>query len=175
GIFKKKEDLKKIYSISDKQYQKYEKFIVIDEKLPDNESPIEKIEFVELNSATTKQLSTLPSVQNYLAERIIKYRNLLGGFYSSQQLKEVYGFKDKNYTQIKNYLTIDLNKIKKININFAEYKEIISHPYIDKKITLSILNYKQKNGFYSSLNQLVKNNVLSKEEYEKLKYYLSVE
>ena len=175
GVFKKKEDLKKIYSISEKQYQKFENFIVIEEKLPENDTHVKEIEIVELNSADIKLLTTLPGITDYLAERIIKYRNLLGGFYSSQQLKEVYGFKDQNYNQIKNYLTIDLNKIKKININFAEFKEIISHPYIDKNITLSIINYKQKNGFYSSLNQLVKNNVLTEKEYEKLKYYLSVE
>ena len=175
GKFSKAEDLKKIYSISEKDYAQYSSFIEIKNPITTSKNNTIIPQNIELNSADTSQLKTLPGIGSVIAKRIIKYRDRLGGFYSSEQLKEVYGLKTETYNKIKKYLSIDIRKIKKININFAEYKQIISHPYIDKAITLKIVRYREKNGFYSSLNQLITNNILTKAEYQKLKNYLTTE
>ncbi len=174
GKFFKRKDLKKIYSLTEKDYAKYSSFIQIKNHTTKANKPIPP-QNIELNSADTSKLKTLPAIGSVIAKRIIKYRNKLGGFYSIKQLKEVYGLKPETYNKIKKYLSVDITKIKKININFADYKKIISHPYIDKNITTKIVRYREKNGFFSSLNQLVTKKILTKEEYNKLKNYLTIE
>lgn len=174
GKFFKAEDLKKIYTISENDYQKYASYIQI------NSTTATKIneknpQIIKLNTADSVELVNLPGIYPYLARKIIKYRHRLGGFYSADQLLEVYGFNEKIYNQIKKYLTIDATKIKKLNINFVEYKTIIYHPYIDKKKASNIINYRERHGFYTSVKQLVDIGILTDEEYQKLKYYLTVE
>src|SRR5690606_40943919 len=46
---------------------------------------------LDINRCTAGELVALPGIGPVLAERIIKYRNLLGGFVDKWQLVEVYG------------------------------------------------------------------------------------
>ena len=45
----------------------------------------------EINAADTLNFRTLKGIGEVLSSRIVKYRKLLGGFYSTHQLTEVYG------------------------------------------------------------------------------------
>lgn len=167
GKFYKRKDFKNLNNVNDSTYNRYKYLIVF------STNPLEGLKF-ELNSVDTNDLMKLPGIGSVIAQRIIKYRNKLGGFYKINQLKEVYGLPEETYTKIKAYLTVDESKIKKININFAGFKTIISHPYFDKKTTVAILNFRKKNGFFTSIEQLEKENILNKEQFEKVKKYISV-
>ena len=112
GSFKRKEDLKKIYTISDQEYRIIEPFIVI--PVSKNTSTRKQ---VELNSTNATELINSLLLSSKLAERTIKFRNLLGGFYKKEQLREVYGISNDIYEDVKDYLTIDPDLIKKLNIN----------------------------------------------------------
>ena len=46
---------------------------------------------VELNSVDTTDLKKIPGIGSAFANRIVRYRDLLGGYYTVQQLAEVYG------------------------------------------------------------------------------------
>ncbi len=129
---------------------------------------------IEINSATPEDLMMLPGIGPKMAGKIIKYRNKLGGFYSINQVAETYGLKPEVFQKIKQYLTVNQKTIKKININLADFKTLISHPYLNKEETKAILNYRSKNGFYTSVNQLKTEKILSEERFEKVKNYLSV-
>lgn len=59
-----------------------------------------------LNRATAEELDLLPGVGPVLAQRIVAYREAIGGFASLEQLKEVKGIKEKTYESIKTHLTI---------------------------------------------------------------------
>ncbi len=174
GKFYKKEDFKKIYVVSEEQYKLCEPYIVI--KTMTEEKPISIVfQPVDINTADTTMFKTLPGIGSVIASRIVKYRNSLGGFYSIEQISEVYGIKKETFDNIKPYLVIGNQSVKKININFSEYNDLVKHPYIDSEIANSILDFRRKNGFYTSVNQLINNGLVNEQTFEKLKIYLTVE
>lgn len=126
---------------------------------------------VEINSADTTQMISIPGIGEVLGPRIVKYRALLGGFHNIMQLSEVYGLDSADVEAMRVYISLDTALIKKINLNSANYSELIRHPYITKKNTEDILNYRKNAGHISSLKDLRRNNILSKEEIDKLNVY----
>jgi DNA uptake protein ComE-like DNA-binding protein len=99
-------------------------------------------------------LKQLKGIGSVFAKRILKYRNLLGGYYSTEQLREVYNFPIEILPLIENQIIVDTLRIKKIRINFAEYRDLLKHPYFNKKQVEAILEYRNKNGPFDNLNQL---------------------
>lgn len=178
GKYYKKEDFKKMYVISDETYLMYEPYIVINQEENNKyESDYEQkvIPIIDINTADTALFKKLPGIGPVFSERIVKYRTKLGGFSTIDQINEVYGIKPETFTKIEQYLTISSVNIVQININFAEFGDLVKHPYIDKNIANSILKYRKKNGFYTSVNQLLKNNILEEGVFHKIEKYLTVD
>ena len=176
GGIKAKSELKNIFVINEHKYREIYPYINI-EKIAetDNLSPEKYIEVknkIELNSATVSELMSVKGIGKKTAERIIKYRNILGGFYSLTQLNEVYGISEENYMKMKLQLKVNRLAIKKININFADRQELAHNPYISFEEAKNIINYKVNNGAYKSVNDLFTNNIVTN---EKLRYYLTIE
>jgi competence protein ComEA len=61
---------------------------------------------VNLNTATLAQLDALPGVGPVLAQRILDYRTRHGGFRSVGELRQVDGFGDSRYEQLKDLVTV---------------------------------------------------------------------
>ncbi len=183
GKFKNKEDLKKMYSISDAEYMILESYINIPPEFKTRVSQSEKKPSVksvrylstEINAADSATLVHSLHLSPWIARRIIKYRNLLGGFSTPEQLKEVYGFDSLLYRKTRRYIMIDTSLIVKLDINKAGFKEILRHPYISYDITKKIVNYRAKNGPFTSTEQLTGADILSESLYIKLEPYLSVD
>ena len=172
GNFKQPKDLLKIYGIKKPFYNKIKKYIKIDTDIKNNQN---NNIVIEINSANETELQKINGIGKTFASRIIKYRKLLGGFYSKNQLTEVYGIDKEKLTEISNQIKIDTLKIKKININTADFKTIIKHPYINKSTTSKILDYRKFAKKIKSYKELIKNNVLLKSDYKKLRPYLLFE
>lgn len=172
GRFFKKEDLKKIHGITSKQYYILEPYIEIQNEI--KERSAEEPLMIELNSASAEQLVKLKGIGQTYAKRIIKYRKLLGGFARTEQLTEVYGITKETFNTIKNKIEVDHAKIKTININFASKQELSKHIYISYKTAEKIVNYRTKNGSFSTIEELKQKNILPKSEYKKLTDYLTV-
>jgi len=85
---------------------------------------------IELNTATEEDLDKLPSIGGSFANRIVKYRQMLGGYCMKEQLMEVYGFDTTRYNTIKGLITVDESRIVKIAVNLADIKLLGKHPYI---------------------------------------------
>ncbi len=149
-VFKQKEDLQKIYGISPKLFSQLEPYILIKNTALANKKENTNKETIsgkklELNSADSLALIELKGIGPGYAKRILKYRNLLGGFTSIQQVKEIYGMTDDLYQLIASQCTINSSSIKKININTVDFKVLNKHPYIDYELTKRIFTLK-KNG-----------------------------
>ncbi len=86
---------------------------------------------VELNSADSVTLQLLHGIGPAYARRIVRYRERLGGFISTDQLLEVYGFTPELLDHIRPHLTLDTTLINHIDINTIELKQLIRHPYIE--------------------------------------------
>lgn len=199
GKIKKVADFRKIYGMNDSIFSAIEDYIdiparKISQKIPTEQKNIEKGYLrenqvgktekenfssqppqliIELNSADSAQLVRLNGVGPVFASRIIKYRSLLGGFYSKQQLMEVYNFPKETYDRIEENITIDSSEIQKIRLNFADFSELLRHPYLNKKQVQFIINYRTNNGALNSVEDLVQLNLIDSVIFIKVSPYLS--
>ena len=185
GVFNKKEDLLKIYGLDEKQYASLKPYIVLPDRLetvnnkktPESENKknndyIRSDTVINLNQADTFNLLLVHGIGPYYAKRICKYRDLLGGFSNIEQLKEVYGINDTVYQKIHKSLKIDTSEIKKIHLNNATFKELIRHPYINAYQTKAIKKYIDYKGKIQSTKELVDNNILDEQTYNKVSIYM---
>ncbi len=174
GKFEKKEDLKKLYVLSDEKYADLEAYIIIPVEKKDSLSQVQKRKKVDINNATAAQLKDLGRFWQYNGSRIIKYRDLLGGFYKKEQLLEVYGVKKAYYDKVKDDIIIDKSKLKKIDINFSEVSDLGKHPYISYDDAKKILNFRNAFGFIDNPEILKKKQIISDKVYEKIHPYIKV-
>lgn len=174
GTFQSKEDFFKIWGLRNDQKIELANFIRIEkvEKTPDYNAPIVNTIRIELNSADSVQLKLLPGIGNKLSRRIVKYRDLVGGFYSLQQLQEVYGVSDQTIQMIADKITVDPLKIRKIDINFADANELAKHPYLQKELAKQIVKYRTKNGSFRDKVVLLDSMILNIDQYNRIKPYL---
>lgn len=195
GRFYVAEDLRKIYNVSDNEFVAIQSFIKIETKqLPPNtkratvtaykkpkelttENAVKKAKLVceeiEINSATAKDFEQKLNLKSYLAERIIKYRKLLGGFYSSAQLKKVYGLNDSIFNDIEKCLTCDVSKIKCLNINNIEFKELLKHPEFDFDLVKQIFDARNKeSAYFKDYNDFILKTQIDSSKVSCIKHYL---
>lgn len=179
GLFKSPNDLMKIYGFNEKLYKRLEPFIIIPESKTNTEvsydERIDKKTLINLNTADTNQLKSLTGIGSKLSNRIIQYRNKLGGFHSKDQLGEIYGLKEEVILSIQNQITVDQTYLK-ININQVSAAELKNHPYIKTwNQANAIVNYREKHGNYSTVNDLLKTDLVDADLCRKIAPYLVFE
>ncbi|MCK4288174.1 MAG: helix-hairpin-helix domain-containing protein, partial [Bacteroidales bacterium] len=108
------------------------------------------------------------------SQRIIKYRDLLGGFFSSKQLMEVYGIDSSKFNKISSFIRIDTSIIKKININEASFKKILKHPYINFEMTKQIVNSRKLKKYDTFQEFREKNMLINDSIFKKIFPYLQL-
>ncbi len=178
GKFRNSSDLKKVYGINDSQASKLMPYVKVkNDSFPKQRgyTYIERKKMLEINSCDSASLVSLPGIGPVLASRIIKYRHLLGGFASIDQLKDVYGLPVETYDLIKGRLQVDTLAINRININSADYKTLARLPYIEKFEVTSILKYRELKGNISGINELTENKLIGVEKAVKVRSYLRFE
>jgi competence ComEA-like helix-hairpin-helix protein len=187
GTFKKADDLYKIYGIDSALVTELKPFIVIPSLDFEENKPYEKYanknntEFrktektIDINTADTNDLKKIYGIGSKLANRIILYREKLGGFYSYSQLNEVWGLNPGLVELLQKKFIINNTIIKKININTIDQKTLEQHPYIGFKTAKSILNYKKQHGKFNTIEDLRKIISLKDSVIIRLNNYLIVE
>lgn len=129
---------------------------------------------LDLNRIDSVSLKQVPGIGSVLSARIVKYRDLLGGFYSCSQLREVYGINDSLLLKMTSLFTIDTACIYKINLNKAPINELKRHPYLTYHQAKAIISYRKLIGPFESKKQLTENYLLSEVDYLKLAPYLTL-
>ena len=81
---------------------------------------------IDLNSADTMLLKRVPGIGSSFARRIVKYRDLLGGYYVVEQLQEVYGMDRERYDAIHPYFTVG-TAVRPLTLTIDS---ISYHPYL---------------------------------------------
>lgn len=175
GRFKSRDDFFKIYSLTSRQKRRFADFVQIQapSKTPEktNLQEPDKI-LIDLNTVDTLQLEQLPGIGVKLSRRILKYRELLGGFYDIRQLKEVYGLNEQTIQKIESQLRIDERKIRKLDLNFGDPDELARHPYLKRKLANRIVQFRSIYGKINDPRVLQDSMILNIEEYKKIKPYL---
>lgn len=192
GRFRTKEDVKKMYVISNEMYSRIEPYIRIEngiitvkkdstgitkaDTIKSEKKKFASIIFpIDINTASTIELEMLPGIGPSKAQSVFKYKVLLGGYINILQLKEAYGITDSVFDLIKDkvFVTPDFKPVQ-INVN-AETKEMLRHPYMPYKLSEIIVTTKKKNGNYTSIDDLRTLPMMKAEIFNKLKPYVKVE
>jgi competence protein ComEA len=129
---------------------------------------------LEINSADSTDLLKINGIGPVFSRRIIKYRNMLGGFYKVEQLKEVYGINNERYNSLHNYFLVDTTKIIRINLNNCSLFDLEKHPYISTFEAKAIIHYRKFKKSIQNINELKVNQLLSDSSYNKVSHYLTV-
>ncbi len=184
GKFRKEDDLKKIYGIAPEFFQKIKPFINISSTQKTNFSFNDSVKYqkkiiskkiVELNSADSLELVALYRIGPALAHRIIEYHDKLGGFVSTDQLKELWGFDEDILFDLQGKIYVDASKAKIYQLNSVTADELKTHPYFKYKLSNAIINYRKQHGNYKSLSDL-KNIVLVNDSvYQRITLYLKMD
>jgi DNA uptake protein ComE-like DNA-binding protein len=175
-------DFKKIFVIPDELFALIKDSIVYTEKPAyvagtNNKAANEnkKKVVIDLNTASQEQLVSIPGIGEYVAGRIINYRDKLGGFIKKEQLLEISKVDIDLYARIEGYLKLNDMEFRKISINTADAKELQAHPYIDWGVANSIVKIRnQKENKYKSIEEIKVSVLIDEELFEKIKPYLSL-
>lgn len=173
GVFRNKADFFKIRMIRPDQKKMLSDWVVIGDakKMPSTEGQLSHPTSIELNSADSIQLKQLPGIGAVLSKRIVKYRDLLGGFYSIDQLKEVYGLNEQTVQLVGKNVKLDEAKIRKLNLNFEDVNELSRHPYLKTNLAVKIVKFRTKYGSIRDCSVLRDSMILNIDEYNRIKPY----
>lgn len=195
GKFYKKEDLSKIYTLSDEDYERLAPYIKITSVAPrnydnksytsnnyskttyennyENKYPKKSNAQLSINTSNAEQFMQLKGIGTGYANKIVKYREILGGYHQVEQLKEVYGMTDSLYEAIKPFIIIDKDNIVQIDVNQATEQELYKHPYI-RKMAKYIITYRNDIGGFKRIEDFKQVPLINEEIYRKIVPYLSI-
>jgi competence protein ComEA len=185
GKFVIKQDLLKVFGMDTLFYRELYAYIDLPETRFSNSknasqpkpdfTAIKRDEKFDLNLADTTELKTVYGVGSKRARRIITFREKLGGFIRSGQLREVYGLDSAAVEQLlKRSFIADGFRPFRLNINKASEQELSAHPYISPVIAKAIVAYRFQHGNFASTEEIRKLQNLKKEEADKIIPYLDV-
>lgn len=174
GRFHQPADFSRIYGVEKNLSERLLPYINI-ERDSVRSSKIDTIlsKMIDLNRCDSIMLDRLPGIGPVLSVRIIKYRNLLGGFVCREQLKEVYGLTPETYNRIAARVFADSSDVIRININLAGFKDLIKHPYLERYDVQAILKYREMKDKIENINELTNNKILTPEKSRRISPYLS--
>lgn len=199
GRFYQKEDFAKIYAINEEDYQRLAPYIQIASgkfsstintqtkdqdaqhrydtgRVHHNRTFLEKPPknlTINLNTTDSIELLDLYGIGPAFAARIIKYRDLLGGYYNKEQLLEVYGMDDERYVGFERNVFVDSTQVQKIPINTIGYRELLKHPYVTPRQANTIVQYRIQHGHYQNATDLLEIEILDEDFLRKIAPYLS--
>lgn len=158
GKFKTKADVKKIYTLSETDFERIRSYIQLPDTLatapplvqnptatPTPTTPVSKSFQVNINTATAADFEKLRGIGTSFANRIVKYRDALGGFARVEQLAEVYGMPDSTYQAIRAQLVCNVADVKQIALNVVT-EQTFKHPYLSPSQCRAILKYRNEQG-----------------------------
>lgn len=187
GRFRQADDLRKLYSLKPKEADQLipyvdiipadrkatePTFVVADAPVADKK-PAFRNRIVDINRSDTADWIALPGIGSKLANRIVNFRDKLGGFYAVEQVAECYGLPDSTYQKIRPLLTLgDAAMLKKINLNTVSTEELAQHPYVRFAMAKAIVAYRTQHGAFEATEQLKRIMIVDDAFYNKLFPYL---
>ncbi|MEM8527086.1 MAG: helix-hairpin-helix domain-containing protein [Bacteroidota bacterium] len=189
ATFQQKEDIKRLYSFTEKEYDRIADYIVIEPKetlppiaqneefTPKNanipssyDAVVQPKVIIDINKATAEEWQQLRGIGPAYANRIVKFRTALGGFSSVDQISETYNLPDSTFQKVR--LSLRPSPVfKKLKINELTAAELKAHPYINWKTANIIVNYRKQHGAFSSIEDLRKIKVLAEDWLKKMEAY----
>ena len=148
-------DLLQIYGFQKEWIQELEKYLVF-KKLT-----------IDLNAATASEFQSIRGIGEKLSNRIIRFREKLGGFVSTQQLYQVYGLDSLLLDNTMERFDV-VTPCKRILINTVSLQELESHLYLNAQQSEEIIKLRSINGTIDSSSI---RNIFTLSEWRRIKPY----
>lgn len=187
GVWRSVEHFSKLYGLDPDDYKRLAPYIRIDsaisarqEKRGGNQSnertttvASRKYEpgsvVLDLNACDTAELRRIPEIGAYRAQKIVEYRERLGGFVSVSQLQEIQGLPQG----IETWFLVDEDaEPERLNANTATFQTLFRHPYVNYEQAREIMNYRRRYGRLESLDDLHLSPHFTPEDLRRLRPYL---
>ena len=187
-VFRRPEDLQRLYGMNDSLYSTLLPFIQIDTAalasslgmcrvVSDTDTVItaytpriKRDTILDLNTADTTEFMLLRGVGRFTAMQIIRYRQALGGYYSTSQLYEISEIANDRIDSLLPHLYADTSLITPIDVNRASVKQLYRHPYISYKQAEQLYDLRRRKLRLHSPDEL--SAVFSPDERQRLLPYL---
>ena len=102
-------------------------------------SRLEPREPLELNMAAAEDLQLLPGVGQVLSQRIVRFRDVLGGFHDIDDLYEVYGLDSSVVDGAKAYVNVDATLVRPFCLDTVSFRSMLKHPRFDVETTKKLM------------------------------------
>ena len=135
---------------------------------------VKKDTILDLNHCDTTELQYIRGIGHYTAVQIIRYRELLGGFYSPEQLKDE-PFDKLSLDTLLSHFTADTNDVQPIPVNSCSLDRLQRHPYLRYKQAKAIYTLRRQCIRLRSIDDLRQLPELTTDELERIQPYLSFE
>ena len=119
---------------------------------------------LNINRASVAQLEALPKVGKKTAQRIVDFCREKGGIKNLNELREIKGMSRKKIKGLAKFLTArgGVSRLKsykpsaqnRLNLNFATVDQLKALPGLGKKMAQKIIDFRNQNGGFFSLEEL---------------------
>lgn len=117
----------------------------------------EKIVVQDINLASADDLIKLYGIGPALSERILKQKEVFGGFVSMDQMEDVWGLSPEVIENLKKHFAIiQQPSVKKLKINDLPSKELAKFPYFNYALSKEIVTYRSMNNGIKEIEDLTK-------------------
>lgn len=186
GKYRKKEDLKKLYGMTDSMYLALTPYIYIKDSIVVDSARIDSVRtdslprwnstkkdtILNLRTADTTELKLIRGIGSYRAKMIVRFREQLGGYARVEQIMEARGMDKVIADSILPHFYIDSVVVNKIPINHIRPEVLQRHPYLNFEQAKAIYEYRRKHIRIKSAEELKKIKGLSPTDIEKILIYL---
>lgn len=176
GVFRDKASFSRLYGLTEQEYRRLEPYIKISPEYqqakpryaskeyetfeqmqaehqgdPTKHQPkLQQGQTIALNQSDTTAMKQVPGIGSYFAQKIVNYRERLGGFVSANQLAEIKNFPDDAI----DYFRTDHQPVRQINVNKMTIDQMRRHPYITFSQAKAISDYRRLKGKIRSIEDL---------------------
>lgn len=129
GRFRRREDFARSYVVEDSVYRRLERYIDIPK--------------IDINSADSTVLLSLPGIGKFFAGKIVSYRGELGGYSYPEQLMDIWHFDREKYDNLKDLIKTDTLGIPPYPLWTLPEDELARHPYIGRRSAGGIILFRE--------------------------------
>ncbi|MBL7812721.1 MAG: helix-hairpin-helix domain-containing protein [Bacteroidetes bacterium] len=119
-------------------------------RYPEKNAKTEVAGPVDVNTADSTELIRLPGIGSKTANRILNWRDKLGGFTSFNQIKETWYVDTVVLNNLKDRFIINPAAIRRLQVNVADETGLDLHPYISKTQAKAIVAWRKQHGNISA-------------------------
>lgn len=132
GRFRRKEDFKRSYVVSDSIYRRLEKYI--------------DIPLVDLNAADSADFDGLPGIGGWFASKMLEHRKALRGYSYKEQLMDIYRFDQEKFDGLSDLIVVDPATVTPYPLWSLPADSLRKHPYIaDYETARAIVLFRDNN------------------------------